>query len=204
MHPKIAQTKYGVLDLIRERWSPRAYAATPIAEQSLKRILEAASWAASSMNEQPWRIILGIKEHNPDTYQKIYDCLLPMNQMWAKLAPVLMVVCSKKSFTLNGAVNRSAQYDCGAAVSMMSLQAIHEDLYMRQMAGISHQAIVDTFEIPHDYEPLVVIALGYLGEPERIEEESRRKSESKTRSRKSLSQFVFGDEWNTSHGIVQS
>lgn len=190
---KKAVTKHPILPLLQARWSPRAFAPTSVPSDVIARLFEAASWSASSYNEQPWRFILGTTTA-PKLYDKVFECLNPWNQAWAKSAPVLVLVVGKKTFSHDGSANRSASYDCGAAVASLSLQATHEDLFVHQMAGIFPEKARQLFQIPDDFEVLTALAIGYLGELDRIPAEFWA-SEQAPRTRKPITDLVFANNW---------
>src|SRR5215475_1980249 len=131
---KYAQpSTHGVLPLILERWSPRAFADRDVASEDLKIIFEAGRWAPSSYNEQPWRFFVG--HRNSETYKKILDSLVPFNQEWAGSAPVLILGIAKTRFSHNDSPNNYAAHDLGAAMGLMALQATALGLSAHQMAG---------------------------------------------------------------------
>ena len=182
----------GVLPVFHERWSPRAFDDREVPAETLKKVFEAARWAASSFNEQPWRFIVGRK--GDKVYEKIFESLGANNQKWAKTAPVLMLGAAKTKFSHNGTPNRVALYDLGAAASYMTLEAAALGLATHQMAGFDTDKAKKLFGIPEDYVMGAAIALGYQGEPEKLEDAGQREQETKPRSRKPLGEFVFG-EW---------
>ncbi len=187
------QLKHGtasspVEDIFLRRWSPRAFADKPVSDEDLKTIFTAATWAASSYNEQPWRFILGRK--GDETWEKIFKGLMPLNQAWAKAAPVLYASFAKKTFSHNGASNSVAPHDLGAASANASLQATALGLHNHGMAGIDRVALREAFKVPEDFEPVACWALGYLGDPESVPENFR-KAETEPRQRKPLDEFVF-------------
>ena len=193
MSNKSAEAAYPIHELIKNRWSPRAFADKPVALDVIKSVLEAARWAASCFNEQPWRFIVGIKGQN-DSYTGILDSLVEFNQNWAKNAPVLILACGKKVFTHNQKPNRHFSYDVGQAAASLSLQAMAENLYVHQMAGFSPDKAREFFDIPEDYEAITTMAMGYLGDPDILDEKSKA-SELGTRARRPLSEICFGDGW---------
>ncbi len=190
---KEANTQSDILEVIKKRWSPRAFSEEKISWDTLHRIFEAMTWSASSYNEQPWRLIVGQKGEG-DTYDKLLACLNPWNQQWAKSAPVLLLVVGKKDFSHNDSPNGAFAYDCGAAATTLALQATQEGLYLHQMAGILPEKAVETFEIPDNFQVLTAIALGKLGELDRIDEQYHA-SEKAPRSRKSVDEVVFKGKW---------
>ncbi len=185
---KHAETGVGIEDLIARRWSPRAFADKAVSEEDLKTLFTAASWAASSYNEQPWRFLVGRK--GDETWGKIFGALVPMNQRWVEGVPVLFAAVAKKTFSRNGSANRVAMHDVGAACATLSLQATALGLHTHGMGGFDPQKLVEAFGIPEDYEPVSCWALGYLGDPDKLPE-NYRELEGTPRTRKPLSDFVF-------------
>ncbi len=184
---KEAQTQYSIHPLLRRRWSARAFAPQPIAEETLMTLLEAASWAPSSMNEQPWVYLFA---HKGDAaFNLMADCLLPGNR-WAKNAPLLLLSLARKTFATNGKPNRHALHDVGAANVQLLLQAADMDIYGHQMGGFDMEKTLRTFHISDDLEPVCFIALGYLDDPDTLEEPFRTR-ELTPRSRKPIGAFAF-------------
>jgi nitroreductase len=179
----------GVLPIFHTRWSPRSFADREVEPATLARVFEAARWAASSSNEQPWRWVVGVR--NTPTYDQIFDALVPGNQAWAKSAPVLVVGTAKSTFTSNGSPNRVALYDLGAATSYATLEAAALGLVTHQMGGFSQDAARKNLGIPDDYLFGSVIAIGYQGEPEALANEKLQGQEMSPRKRKPLSEIVF-------------
>ena len=110
---KHAPAQENVLPVIRHRWSPRSFADRDVSPADLKTVFEAARWAASSYNEQPWRFLVGMR--NSETYKKILSILIEFNQQWARTAPVLILDLTRTTFTQSGKPNPVALYDVGAA-----------------------------------------------------------------------------------------
>jgi nitroreductase len=189
---KHAATVGGVLPIIRERFSPRSYADRDVPQADLETVFEAARWAASSYNEQPWRYLVGTR--GSDTYKKIVEALMPFNRQWAGKAPVLILGVAKKKFSHNDTPNAYAIYDLGAASSYLTLQAAALGLATHQMAGFDKDAARKLLEIPEEFDLGAVIALGYQGEPEQLTNEQMLKQETSPRERKGVGDFVF-TEW---------
>ncbi len=187
---KHAPDEAGVQDLILRRWSPRAYADKDIPAKDLKALFEAARWAASSSNEQPWRFLVG--RRGDETYKKIFDTLVEFNQSWAKSAPVLILSAAKKTMTGKGTPLRHNLYDTGAATANLSLQATAAGLHTHSMAGFDADQARASFAIPSDYDIGAVTAVGYLGDPATLPEHLQ-KMELAPRQRKPLESFVFSD-----------
>jgi nitroreductase len=187
---KHAPSGPGVTDLIRRRWSPRAFADKDISSEDLTKLFEAARWAASSFNEQPWRFFVG--RRGDTTYKKIYDSLVEFNQSWAKTAPVLILSIAKKTFSHNGTPNSHGLYDTGAATATLSLQATELGMHTHSMAGFDHEKARRLFAVPADYDMGAVTAVGYFGDPEQLSGQMKER-ELAPRERKPLSQFVFAE-----------
>ena len=190
-HVKHGPAETGVHELILARWSPRAFADKKISHEDLTKILTAATWAASSSNEQPWRFLLGHKGDH--TYAKIFDSLVEFNQMWAASAPVLVMTVAKKTFSNEknpGETNYWATHDVGAASANMCLQAIALDIHTHGMAGFDRDKARAHFELPEDFTPVAVWAIGYLGDTSTLPERMQ-KAEVEPRTRKPLSEVVF-------------
>jgi nitroreductase len=200
-HPKTADPQHDILSVFAERWSPRAFADRRVEPKKIRRMLEAARWAMSSYNEQPWRYVVASRHENPDEYERLLRCMNEWNQEWAENAPVLMMSFYKETFSGNGDPNRCAPHDVGAASAALTFQATSMDLYVHQMAGILKDVARETYDVPDDFEPMAGLAVGYLGDPEMLGE-GQRDSEEAPRSRKSLDQFVFGDTWDAASGLV--
>jgi nitroreductase len=183
----------GVQELILRRWSPRAFSGREVSAQELKRLFEAARWAFSSSNEQPWRFLVG--RRGDGTYQRIFDALVEFNQSWSRSAPVLVLSVAKKTFTAKAAPNRFNLHDTGAATANLALQATANGLHTHSMAGFDQEQVRASFAIPSDYDIGAVTAVGYFGDPESLPEHLR-KMELAPRQRKPLEEFVFS-EWET-------
>jgi nitroreductase len=178
----------GVLDVFLERWSPRAFAEKDVSAADLKRLFEAARWAASSNNEQPWRFLVG--RRGDPAYEKIFNSLVDFNKSWVKSAPVLVLSVAKKTFTPNSNPNRHALHDTGAATAYLSLQATALGLHTHHMAGFDPEKARASFAIPLDYEPVAVTAIGYLGDPSTLPDALRQREET-PRERNPIEKFVF-------------
>lgn len=185
---KEAMTKGDVPELIKRRWSPRAFTEKAISRADLRTVLEGAQWAASGLNEQPWRFILGLR--GDETYNKIFATLAPFNQSWAVRVPVLIVVVAKKTWSHSGAENRFGMHDVGAATASLSLTAGALGMHTHLMAGYDVAMSREAFSIPDDFESATTIALGYFGEHGMLGD-SFRERETTARTRKPMSDFVF-------------
>ena len=186
---KKARRWRGCCRLFLERWSPRSFAEREVSAETLKKVFEAARWAASSSNEQPWRFLLG--RRGDSAYNKIFASLVEFNQRWARTAPVLILGTARTKSSHKGAENRYALYDLGAAASYLTLQAAALGLAAHQMAGFDHEAARKAFGIPEEYVLGSVIALGYQGEPAALGDEALIERETAARTRKPLGEIVF-------------
>jgi nitroreductase len=193
---KRAKTENTLNPLFENRWSPRAFSEKPVDKNTIKKFLEAASWSASSYNEQPWRFMVGIKGEGT-TWNNIFESVNEWNQQWVKNAPILILASAKKHFSRNHKENRHYFYDTGQAVSAMVLQAMEDEVYAHQMAGFDPEVCIDKFKIPSEFVPVVVVAMGYKGEPQELKEEYQ-KAEFAERSRKALDEIAFAEVWEKS------
>ncbi len=191
---KRARAFTGILDVIANRWSPRAFTDQPVSTEDLRRIFTAASWAASSTNEQPWRFLLGRK--GDQTFTKILDSMAEANQVWAKHAPVLLLSVGKNTFSpgpYTGQHNPYALHDTGAASAYLALQTSALGLSAHGIGGFDHEKARAHFNIPADFEIGACWAIGYLGDPDSLPERLNER-ELAPRTRKPLAEFVFA-EW---------
>ena len=189
---KPADTQHPIHDLLTRRWSPRAFADRPVAPDVLRSLWEAARWAPSSANQQPWSFLVATKD-DPQEFEHMLGCLVEGNQVWAKQAPVLMVSVAGKLDRDNDP-NPHAWHDVGQAVADLSVQATALGLFVHQMAGILPDKIRELYQIPDSHEPVTGIALGYPGAPEQLPDKLRQR-ELAVRTRKPISEFVFAGRW---------
>lgn len=191
---KKAPAVEGVLPAILHRWSPRSFADKAVPSETLSKIFEAARWAASSNNEQPWRFLVGLK--GDATYEKIFSTLIGFNRAWAGKAPVLVLGITSAKSSHNGEENPYALYDLGAAVSLLTVQAAELGVAAHSMGGFDHAAALAAFEIPAGHVAGAVTALGYQGEPADLGHEKMIAMEESPRQRKPLSEIVLAT-WGT-------
>ncbi len=187
-----AINKYPILEEIRQRWSPRAYSDKPVEKEKLQSIFEAARWAPSAFNEQPWRFIVGRKGEK--TCDLILETLGEWNQKWAGKAPVLVINMGKKTSSFNGKPNATYAYDTGQAVAMMVTEAVNQGLIGHQMSGFSAEKAIELFDIPDNYQPISVTAFGYYGDPELLPDDMKQ-SEIEERKRRPLDETVFSGKF---------
>lgn len=190
-HPKIAKTDHEVLAVIRERWSPRAYdLSRPVSPDAMQQMFEAARWAPSSMDEQPWQFIVADRFTNPEAFAAVLSAATGSNQSWAQYAPVLVLAAAKTDHTRLAQPNPFAWYDTAQAVMLLTLQATSMGLGLRQMAGFDRERARIACGVEPPYEPVVLMALGYPGSPEQLPNERHRTAETQPRSRRPIKEFV--------------
>jgi len=194
-HRKVAAVDHPVHQLIATRWSPYSLDPRTVEREQLLSCLEAARWAASSFNEQPWYFLVARRESEQE-FDVMLDCLLPANQEWAKDTGVLLLTVVSKTFSRNNKPNRVAEHDLGLAVGNLTLQATALGLSVHQMAGVDLEKIRQTYDIPQTHDPVTAIALGHAAVLDRATHEALAERDQTPRSRKSLDEFVFSSKWN--------
>ena len=198
---KPASTKSPVADLIARRWSPRAFEERPVEPEKLKSLFEAARWAPSSNNEQPWRFLAATKEQRAD-YDRLLGCLSEGNAKWAFRAPLLILSVASLFFEDDGKPNRHALHDTGLAAENLVLQATAMGLLAHQMAGYDLEKARKACQIPSGFEPMAMIAVGYPGDPA-ILPDYLRERELKPRERQPIEDFVFSANWGRPSPLVR-
>lgn len=188
---KPANTLLNIHPIIKKRWSPRAFSEKKVDKAMLQRIFEAARWAPSSFNEQPWRFIVGVK--GDDTWLKLYECMVEFNQKWAGKAPVLILSVGNTRSS-KGDENQVYQYDVGQSMAYITFQAEAEGLVAHQMGGFSKEKATELFSIPEDHAPLTMMAIGYQDAPETLPEDFE-KMEKTPRERKAIGELVFAERF---------
>lgn len=197
---KVVETQYPIEAILQNRWSPLAFSDRSVEPEKLRSVLEAARWAASSFNEQPWSFIVATKE-NATEFNRLLSCLAEGNQEWAKSAPVLMLSIAKLHFARNGSENRHAFHDVGAAEANLAAQATALGLHVHQMAGFDVNKARELYGIPQGYEPVDALALGYLGDPHSLSDRLQERL-SAPRSRKPVKEFVFSGHWQQASDLI--
>jgi len=197
---KPADIQYPIHDLIKRRWSPRAFSDRSIKPETLQSLLEAARWAPSSNNEQPWSFIVAAKD-DPDEFGRLLSCLVEGNSLWAQHAPVLMVSVARLSFEDDGQPNRHAFHDVGQAVANLIVQATALGLMVHQMAGFHPDKVRELYSVPKEFEPVAAMALGYPGDPQSLPDKLK-KRELAPRERKPITEFVFTGRWGRTSPVM--
>ena len=180
-------------ELLEKRRSPLAFDSKPVEEVKLMRLFEAARWAPSSRNEQPWRFIYATRDERP-SFERMLDCLAGGNRIWAKDVPLLILSIAKSVSSYNGSHNAYALHDTGMAVCNLLVQATDMGLSVHQMGGYDKDLARKTLNIPEGYQPVAMIAVGYPGNPDDLPEDLR-KRELAERTRLPLEKFVFRSTW---------
>ena len=192
---KKAQTDHPIQNEIASRWSPYSFAGQPVSREELCSLFEAARWAASSYNEQPWSYFVAVRE-DTEEYEKALSCLSEGNQKWASTAPVLGFGITRLRFSRNGQHNRVALHDLGLASANLCLEAVARRISVHQMAGILPDRVREIYQVPKDHEVVTGLAIGYAAGPQQLSEPYKQRDLT-PRSRKLLSQFVFGGTWGS-------
>ncbi len=190
---KPASTDHPIHDLLRRRWSPRAFDPRPVEPEQLLSLLEAARWAPSSSNEQPWHFIIATRDDH-ETFGRLAGCLRRGNRRWAPRAPVLLLAVARLFFEADNDPNSHAWHDLGLAVGNLLAQATALGLMVHQMAGFYRDQAREAFAIPEGYAPVTVIALGYPGDPRALPDDLQQR-ERQPRERQPLTAFVYAGRW---------
>lgn len=191
---KQADPDHEILDYLAQRWSPYVFAPRPVEGEKLLSCLEAARWAASSYNEQPWSFIVAERDNEAE-FTTMLGCLVEGNQGWAAQAGVLMLSVAQQTFSRNGKPNRACEHDIGLAAANLTVQATALGLVVHQMVGIEISKCRQTYRIPEGYAPLTGIALGYAGTAAQAADEQFAERDRASRQRKPLQEFVFRGQW---------
>ena len=191
---KSAITAVPVHELIQERWSPRAFNGAPISKETLTKLFEAARWASSRFNSQPWRFIVASND-DAEAFEKLASCLFDGNYAWASKSSAIVAVIASLKGKPDSDPNPAFMYDVGLAVGQLVLEATANDLVVHQMAGIDRGKIKERFNVPDDHAIICCLAIGEIGEAANLSE-TLQEREAAPRARKPLSEFVFSGDWN--------
>lgn len=190
---KPADMQHPIHDLLKRRWSPRAFSDRPVEAEKLRILFEAARWAPSSNNEQPWRFIVATKDDETE-WNRLFGCLVEGNRKWAYRAPLLILSAAGLNFEDDSRPNRHAFHDTGMAVENLVLQATALGLATHQMAGFDVEKARADLKIPSGYEPVAMIAVGYPGDPASLSDRLRER-ELQPRVRRPISEWTFSGLW---------
>jgi len=185
------KAKHKINDLFIKRWSPRAMSGKPIKQEELMQIFEAARWAPSSYNGQPWHFLYA--KRDTKEWNIFFKLLVEFNQQWVKNAAILCVVLSKKIFDHNGKPNSTHSFDTGAAWENLALQGSIINIVVHGMAGFDYDKAKTVLKIPDDYDVEAMIAIGKPGKKEDLPEAMREKEFPS--ERKKVEQFVTEGAW---------
>ncbi len=188
-----APTDVPLSELVRHRWSPRSYSDKAVPSDVLRGLFEAARWAPSSSNLQPWTYVVATKD-DPENFAKMLSTLVEFNAGWAKHAPVLALSVAQVKMPKDGSPNRWAMHDVGSASAQLTFEANSHGLLIHQMAGFDPEKARQVFHIPQDWEPVAAMTIGYPGDPQSLPERLRER-ELAPRTRKPLSEFVITGGW---------
>jgi len=195
MPAKPATTCVKIHEIIEARWSPRAFDPDKaVSHDDLLALLEAARWAPSCFNDQPWRFIVCDKSTDADSWQDAFSTLVERNQLWAKNAPVLVLSVAMANFNHNDKPNRWAMYDTGAAATSLCLQATALGLIVHQMGGFDAEKARELFHLPSDCTPMAMMAIGYQGDANMLDEDFK-VTELAERSRVALYERFYAGRW---------
>lgn len=200
-HHKHAAPDHPIHEFIAKRWSPYAFSDRAVAKEDLRSIFEAARWAPSSYNEQPWTYIVATQDDQAE-FEKLHSCLVEGNQPWTKIVPVLAIGCVSTEFKRNGKPNAAAEHDLGIAAATLTFEATARGLHVHQMIGILPDKVRELYQVPEAVKPLTGIAIGYLGDVDALPEGYRERDLAE-RTRKPLSEFVFAGKWGDAADAVK-
>jgi nitroreductase len=195
-----ATTDHPIHDLLANRWSPSVFSDRTVSAEDLRSLFEAARWAASSYNEQPWSYIVATKDE-PQEFSRVLSCLVEGNQAWAKAVPVLAIGCTSLLFKKNGKPNGAALHDLGLAAGNLCAEATARGINVHQMIGILPDKVRQEFKVPEGVQPLTALAIGYAGDPNTAPENIRQRDLT-PRTRKPLRDFIFSGEWGKTSKLV--
>src|ERR1022692_3674838 len=200
MNVKKAVTDYPIQYALSDRWSPYGFEDRPVAEVDLCSLFEAARWAASSYNEQPWNYIVATKENSKE-FARLLSCLVEANQAWAKAAPVLALGVVSLRFAKNNKDNRAAVHDLGLASGNLVVEATARGLSVHQMIGILPDKARELYQIPEHFEAWTAMAIGYKADPAKLPE-ALKERDMAPRQRRPLVKFVFTGQWGQPSPLV--
>lgn len=197
---KRAKSDHPIHEFLADRFSPYCFDARAVSAADLQSLFEAARWAPSSYNEQPWSYLVATKD-KPDEFARLLSCLVEGNREWAASVPVLAIGCTSLKFTRNGNPNNAALHDLGLASANLTFEATSRGLFVHQMIGILPDQVRSLYKVPEGVQPLTGLAIGYAVDPNAAPQKFKDRDLSQ-RSRKPLSNFVFGSAWGTASELL--
>lgn len=198
---KSSEQKYPIADLLSKRQSIRAYSTQVVEREKIRSLFEAARWAPSSMNEQPWYYVYATQEQ-PEAYASLLACLAEANQVWASKAPVLMVSIAKNFYARHHKPSAHAWHDVGAANMSLCLQAVALGLQAHPMGGFDAAKVRETLALPEGYDPVIMLCVGYPGSNEELPEPLRTREQA-PRERWLQEEFAFEGTWKGENALSQ-
>ena len=192
---KPADSMYPIHELLRKRWSPRAFSSRPVEREKIFTLFEAARWSPSAANSQPWHFIIASRDEDVEAYSKLTEALTERNRLWSKGVPLLVLTVAQTERE-DGKPSPWALYDLGQSVAHLSVQATALGLFVHQMAGFDREEARSLFEIPEGFDPVSVVAIGYYGSVDDLPPEFRDR-EIEARTRKPLHEFLHHGGWKT-------
>lgn len=189
LHNTFAMKKELILEIIQERWSPYAFSQAPVEEFKIKAMFEAAGYAPSCNNEQPWQFVYVTRDEY-DVFKDYLEFLTEKNKVWARFAYAIVISLARTRFSHSDKPNRWAFHDTGMAVSNLLMQALALDVYVHQLGGYSVEKVREYFRLGDNIEPVAMMAVGYLGDGTDLTPEILKKDENR-RPRKSITEFVY-------------
>ncbi len=196
---KPANTAVPIHELLQQRWSPRAFNGQSLSKEILTKLFEAARWASSRFNSQPWRFIVATND-DAEGFEKLHSYLMAGNQPWAKDASALITVVASLKGKPDSDPNPEFMYDVGLAVGQMVIEAMANGVYVHQMAGIERDKIKELYHVPDGHAIICCLAVGEMGDAGALPEPYNA-PEIAPRERKPLSEFVFRGDWGNSAGL---
>lgn len=192
---RTATTAVEIHPLLANRWSPRAFDTSPLDDAEVTALLEAARWAPSAMNHQPWRFLVGRTtiDGADATYKGLFDSLGAPNQLWASRAPVLVAALARVE-EADGSARAMGPYELGLAVAQLTAQAQALGLHVHQMGGFDATAVNESFDVPSAYRPVVVLAIGRIGDSDLLPDWAREREEA-PRERLALTEIAYAGVW---------
>jgi nitroreductase len=197
---KHATPDHPIHELMARRWSPYGFADQPVSSSDVRSLFEAARWAPSSYNEQPWSYLVATRDE-PEPFALMLSCLVEPNRAWASGVPVLALGCTSLHFSRNGQPNGVALHDLGLASAQLTLEATARGLYVHQMAGILPDRIREVYGVPEGVQPVTALAIGHVADPGKLPEPIRAR-DTASRPRKKLGEFVFSGRWGQAAPLV--
>jgi len=188
-------------ELLERRWSPYAFQPRPLADADLRSLFEAARWAPSSFNEQPWHYLVARREDEP-AFADLLDCLVEANRVWARHASALVLTVASLKRASNGQPNKAARHDVGLASAALTVEATSRGLAIHQMGGILPDRARELYAIPEDHEAVTALAIGYPAAGEEADA-ALRERDARPRKRREQAEFVFAGRWNQPAGFLR-